>query len=589
MNATLFFLTLFLVYANSQKPIKNQIELRENENIKIPIYLDNFSKKLGLDLVIGKKTVRLVIDTLNEGIRLFQDGTEACNKGKLSYSFRSGAAFDDDSEISRIGKDQWINDSCYDPLSSNSASWCYNKDHCRISYYMNSYTCEKKKEFPDTRENGALNVFFHSNERVYDGISKFEVMLEGNELVIIPWMVPELVLQEFPIKLIKSDISTGNGENWPSFHNFDGFIGLVGSSVSCRGISIWNDILMLYNTSKVYFDVNFEDPNSSFLYFNNLPEYWNPISIYWSEPKQSGFAYDDALSLFQIYNFQICGSNIMENISSNWLAALDLSSTCLSLPPFLFAKLMAWLPLDCPEYNINNDKLELNKTKINYSQNNELLPYSSLCVVKRKPLPVISFWLSQADSNNDKVEPMKIFLDDYIIHFNNIDYLCVINSTLGTFGKVNYIPYSEGNSYNYFTPYYSSSNAPLILFGSLFLKSYGVVTDNNSGKVGFYPKYNYKNQNSNTIEDFVNSNCAPKKECLLENGFKYDSSINECIPPNCSDWLLYEFNAETNTCELNSMFPLVLTFVVVLFTFFEIHIMYLKQYVLNISTEVSNS
>ncbi|EAK87542.1 hypothetical protein [Cryptosporidium parvum Iowa II] len=231
MNATLFFLILFLVYAKSQKPIKNEIELRENENIKIPVFLDNFSNKLGLDLVIGKKTVRLVIDTLNEGIRLFQDGTEACNKGKLSYSFRSGTGFEDDSEISRIGKSQSNNDSCYDPLSSDSASWCYNKDHCRISYYMDSYTCEKKKEFPDTRENGIFNAFFHSNERVYDGISKFEVMLEGNELVIIPWMVPELVLQEFPIKLIKSDLSTGNGENWPSFHNFDGFIGLVGKLI----------------------------------------------------------------------------------------------------------------------------------------------------------------------------------------------------------------------------------------------------------------------------------------------------------------------------------------------------------------------
>lgn len=346
---------------------------------------------------------------------------------------------------------------------------------------------------------------------------------------------------------------------------------------------------MLYNASRVYFDVNFENPNSSFLYLNNLPEYWDPISIYWSEPKQSGFVYDDALSLFQIYNFEICGSNIMENISSNWLAALDLSSTCLSLPPFLFARLMSWLPLDCPEYSINNDKLELDKSKENYSQNNELLPYSSLCIVKKKPLPVISFWLSQTDSNDGKVEPIKIFLDDYIIHFNNIDYLCVINSTLGTFGKINYIPYSEGNSYNYFTPYYSSSNTPLILLGSLFLKSYGIVIDNNSGKVGFYPKYKYKGYNSNTIEHSVNSNCAPKKECLLENGFKYDSSINECIPPNCSDWLLYEFNTETNTCELNSIFPLVLAFIIVLFTFFEIHIMYLKQYILDRSSEISNS
>ncbi|KAH8583662.1 uncharacterized protein ELE39_003370 [Cryptosporidium sp. chipmunk genotype I] len=235
MNATLFFLLLILVYVKSHKPIKNEVGLRESENSRIPLFLDISSNKLGLNLVIGKRTVRLAIDTLNEGIRLFQDGTEACNKGKKGYSFRSGTGFEtkdkDDSEGSKIDKAEWSDDSCYDPLLSESASWCYNKDYCRISYYMNSYTCEKRKEFPDTKESEIFNTFFHSNERIYDGISKLEVMLEGNELVIIPWMVPELILQEFPIKLIKSNLSTGNGENWPSFHNFDGFIGLVGKFI----------------------------------------------------------------------------------------------------------------------------------------------------------------------------------------------------------------------------------------------------------------------------------------------------------------------------------------------------------------------
>ncbi|KAH8583663.1 uncharacterized protein ELE39_003371 [Cryptosporidium sp. chipmunk genotype I] len=344
---------------------------------------------------------------------------------------------------------------------------------------------------------------------------------------------------------------------------------------------------MLYNTSRVYFDVNFENPNLSFLYLNDLPDYWDRNLIYWSEPKQSGFVYDDALSVFQIYNLEVCDSNVMGSISSNWLAALDLSSTCLSLPPFIFARLIKWLPLDCPKYIIDNDRFDFDQSKGSSLENEGLLPYSSLCIVKKKPLPVISFWLTQTDPDNNDIDPIKIFLDDYIIHFNNIDYLCVINSTQSTFGKVNYIPYNDG--YNYFTPYYSSSNTPLVLFGSLFLKSYGVVIDNNSGKVGFYPKYKYKNHDSNSIENFENSNCSPRKECLLENGFKYDSSVNECIPPNCSDWLLYDFNAETNTCELNSVFPLVLTFVIVLFTFFEIHIMYLKQFVLDRSSAISNS
>lgn len=231
MNPTLFFLLLILIYVKSQKPIKNETILRENENLKIPLFLDVSSNKLGLTLIIGKKTVILAIDTLNEGIRLFQDGTEACNKGKLGYSFRSETGFEAEKESDEYSKAEWNESNCYDPLLSDSASWCYNKDYCRISYYVSTFKCEKNKEFPSTKDNGVFNTFFHTNERVYDGISKLEVILEGNELVILPWVVPELTLQEFPIKLIKSNLSTGNGENWPSFHNFDGFIGLVGKFI----------------------------------------------------------------------------------------------------------------------------------------------------------------------------------------------------------------------------------------------------------------------------------------------------------------------------------------------------------------------
>lgn len=349
---------------------------------------------------------------------------------------------------------------------------------------------------------------------------------------------------------------------------------------------------MLYNTSKYAFEVNFDHPNSSFLYLNKLPENWDSSSIYWSESKQSGSIYDDALNTFQLYNPRVCDSMIMENISSNWLAALDLSSTCLSLPPFLFARLVKWLPLECPEDMIDVNKLDIDGSKEDSVNNGELYPYSSLCVVKKKPLPAISFWLSQMDNSNDQVEPIKIFLDDYIIHYNNVDYLCILNSVQGTFGRMNYVPYNEEYYSNYFFPYYTSSSIPLILLGSLFLRSYGLLVDNNSGRIGFYPKFKYKSRNRSSNGSYKHSNssnCIPKKECPKESGFSYDPSTNECVPPSCSDWLLYEFNAETNKCELSSVFPLIFTFIIVLFAFFEIHIMYLKQFVLDRSSEISNS
>lgn len=228
----LLLLELILVHVESQRDAKERPGLREGENSRIPLFLDKTSNKLGLDLVIGNRTVRLVVDTLNEGIRLFQDGTEACNKGKLGYSFLTGASLENNLEEN--GSNWHVGSKCYDPLLSDSASWCYNKDSCKINYYMNTYTCNKNKGFPDTALNGDFNSYFHTVDRVYDGIGKLEVGIDGNELVKLPWTAPEFTLQEFPIRLVRSNLSTGNGENWPSFHNFDGFIGLVGK------FSVWN-------------------------------------------------------------------------------------------------------------------------------------------------------------------------------------------------------------------------------------------------------------------------------------------------------------------------------------------------------------
>lgn len=187
--------------------------------LKIPILVNKYTNKLGVNLIVGNQTLLLAIDTLNEGIRLFQDRTEACNKGKREYFF-GNTQINDTSLISK-------NDNCYNPKLSSSSNWCYNIDKCQISLYK-PFKCEKNKEFPDPEINNVFYSFLHFNERTYDGITKIETALEGNEMITIPWIYPTLKLNEFPIKLIRNNLSTGNGDDWPSFHSFDGFIGFVG-------------------------------------------------------------------------------------------------------------------------------------------------------------------------------------------------------------------------------------------------------------------------------------------------------------------------------------------------------------------------
>ncbi|KAF7458906.1 erythrocyte membrane-associated antigen [Cryptosporidium felis] len=570
----LFLVTVTFAVGKIRK--ESSSVLPENDEIKIPVILDKLSNKLGVDLIVGNQTVRLAIDTMNEGVRLFQNGTEACNK-RYEFTFYN-------SSIGNLSSELGFNErSCYDPLVSYSATWCHNKDHCRIGLYRNAYNCEKNKEFPSSDLNSALSPFFHTNERIYDGILKTETVLEGNEMIALPWITPELVLHEFPIKLINNNLSVGSGENWPSFQSFDGFLGFVGSSISCRGISIWADISMLFNISKYTFDIDFANQDSSFIYLTGQPKSWIPDLIYWSESKQTGSAFDDALTLFQIYNFNACGSMVIEDVSSNWLAALDLSSTCLSLPSFIYYRLTKWLPIECPNSRFSDIDIQSDESvnSTDSGADTPLYPYSSLCKVKKRPLPVISFWLSQFDSDNQK-EPIYIFLNDYIINYNGTDYLCILNSIQSSFGKVNYLPQNEEFGTNNYSPQpvVISSSAPLILFGSLLLKSYGIIIDNQNGKVGLYPKF--KKPNLQTL----NSNCSPKKDCA--SGYTFDSSLNECIPPNCSEWFLYEFDPKTNKCVLGSIYPIILALIMILFTFFELHIMYLKQYIIEKSSATSS-
>ncbi|KAK6587780.1 hypothetical protein RS030_81224 [Cryptosporidium xiaoi] len=192
-----------------------EVECAE-DNSRIPLVIDKLSNKIGLNLKVGNNTYLLAIDTINEGIRLFQEDTEACNKDKLTFYFT------DNVENSNLGHRK----GCYNPYKSLTSSWCFNVNKCNIGFYP--YVCEKRKDFPDPIHNFEYNSYYHTYIRNYDGVKVLEKSLEGNDVITLPWMTPELILQEFPIKVIRSNVSLGNGNNWPSFYSFDGFIGFVG-------------------------------------------------------------------------------------------------------------------------------------------------------------------------------------------------------------------------------------------------------------------------------------------------------------------------------------------------------------------------
>ncbi|KAH8739626.1 hypothetical protein FG386_001183 [Cryptosporidium ryanae] len=186
------------------------------DNSRIPLVIDKLSNKVGLNLKIGNSTYLLAVDTVNDGIRLFQEDTEACGKDKLAFHFVYNA------NNKNLGSEK----RCYNPYNSFTSSWCFNANKCNLGFYP--YVCEKRRDFPDPTHNLEYASYYHKYIRTYDGVRVLENSLEGNDVITLPWMTPELTIQEFPIKLVRSSVSLGNGNNWPSFHVFDGFIGFVG-------------------------------------------------------------------------------------------------------------------------------------------------------------------------------------------------------------------------------------------------------------------------------------------------------------------------------------------------------------------------
>ncbi|EEA05146.1 uncharacterized protein CMU_042190 [Cryptosporidium muris RN66] len=565
LKRILFFLFV-LVLSNETSCIENNgTQTFSKKVLQIPLEISN--NRIGFNIIIGDQHLRLAIDTLVEGIRLFEKLSPACNKLTHLNRREYGTGNSKFSEIRN----------CYDPKISSSATWCYNSDKCFVGLYSSVYNCDEHTEFPDFTNSNISNLaLLHNFQRVYDGIIQNEISLEGNDMVVLPSLSPRLVLQNFPIKLIRSNICNSN---WPTLEDFDGLIGIVGSSISCRESSLWNNLMLLYNASIYSFDINIDSYNESlpmtsnseylhkiensrykpsFLYLGGSSPYWNINNIIWSESKQTGAIFEDALNLFQVYNIGVCGINLMQGISSHWTSALDFGSSCLSLPLFLYQRLISWLPVSCSEIEYNN-----------LQSSNSDIPL--LCIILKRPLPPLILHLEERS-----LTPIVILLDDLIVKNKDIDYLCLTVSIINSAGNI--IPiYIQKEYFDTSGPSIAPANSPLILFGTLVLKSFGITVNSQSGQVGFYTKNN-KNMHNNINYEVYNRHCTVKKFCLGNS--TYFAPTNECMPPPCSSWLLYNLDETTNTCVLSRLVPIAIVATVVILTTVELHLMYMKQVVL---------
>jgi len=254
------------------------------------------------------------------------------------------------------------------------------------------------------------------------------------------------------------------------------------------------------------------DKSASVLVFNDInPDYKDMM---WSQRKQTGDPINNGLYGHLIFHLEVCGIDLLYNTSSNWLSVLDTSGPCLTLPAFLFDRLRAHVPLDCP-----------------FSEG--AMSSGKLCSPRRTSgttlLPALSFRLREPDGRS----PLKLHLPLERLVFRNAtgdELLCVSRD--------------DRHGHEVVADMMDSH----IAFGSLAVSAFYFVVDLSNQSVGMASKANMEAEASEEL-------CLPLVIC--ESPMQtYYPPLNFCEDPACSEYMFMTLDKTTKTCKWTTMIPI---------------------------------
>lgn len=197
----------------------------------------------------------------------------------------------------------------------------------------------------------------HPDTLVVDGLPYNQLAVEAkDDMQVNVFPGPQLSnFPDEPFRLLVRNMSVPVEEGAQSplrlFEGASGLLGASGKSLSCRSDTPWSRLMGQHFVSVMVLEFA-PPPISKFgragtsagqIVFNDLD-----AQMLWSEPKQTGDTYNDGTYEFLMYHPTVCGVDLLYNTSSNWLVIVDTSGPCLSLPAFLFDRLMVQLPVSCP-------------------------------------------------------------------------------------------------------------------------------------------------------------------------------------------------------------------------------------------------
>ncbi|CEM35009.1 unnamed protein product [Vitrella brassicaformis CCMP3155] len=512
--------------------------------------------QLLLPLTAAGQQVNLYLDSMGQGIRLFQYNTSACplDKGGKPAAGRV----------------------CFDPLKAeNGTCWCKTQIHqkCIVDPTRPSFKCACMNQ---TDEHS-----FQEYPYSWDGVEYEEHRQEGTGSVSIdlpsaapgsPSAVLHFAKEKAALKLINNRTQH---QEWPLFMGAgDGLWGLSGRSLSCRNESVFSDLLASVNATSFAFDVSITIPTApadtrkdshtrdhpihsrrrlnkrkkgaaalgggghkNELHIGGWTKKYGPIA--WSERKQTGGFMQDALPQFVLYHPSVCGADLLYNDSSNWVAAVDTGAECLGLPSFIWERLMAWLPVDCPD----------GKPPAQPAKKGERPPpqypvwryrdtHPTLCSPRKdaRPLPVFQFRLSEDEEGPRLNIPL-----ESLVRWNassKREELCVSGEAPA---------YIIGRPLEYTT-------SPYMTFGTYVLNNLYYVVNDANNTIGFAQK-NLKAAGSDAF-------CAMEASCLGSQ--TYYRPRNVCLDPTCSKWYFKTLDAHTKECRYFSSLPAMAVTILVL-------------------------
>ena len=206
-----------------------------------------------------------------------------------------------------------------------------------------------------------------------------------------------------------------------------------------------------------------------------------------------------------IFSLSVCGVSLFDNATAYMAATIDTGSSCLGLPPSLYAALLSWTSF--------------------WSKKGSVLFVRDDVPLQR--LPILSFSINNPVNGSSQM--FQIPLSSLVLSNRR---LCV-------------------------EPLFSSTSIkwPPIIFGSLVIASFHFSYDYQLRMSGLAPK--------TTEQVPLNTFCAPAVVCWGQEVF--DESRNMCISPYCSARFFYRFDPLKRQCVMSvPLLSLVASFLVLI-------------------------